>query len=439
MDPLAAKLNELAVANSDGLLNDDEYRILRQNLFERYTTGVDIISSSPPVVKSPRRKHVELMDPTPAPSPRQQQPVARSKMSEFLRRATGRKAATPPSSPVIKLSMPRLFSKKHEDVSSSDTESSVPRTSSGSRRTQSSRKISGSISLSPSSPNFRSSPTRSYFDTLPTSPSRSAFPATPSRYDVVPGGSNDIFDDENLHTSDAIRKAISAVEADSRRLVAAFNDLETSAVIRYRQEHPHRNRSGSSSNLNSTPSRRPPIIAHGNVNHHRARSNSQRNIDGQSVRSSTSLRTTKSTASLFASKHNNPTPPPPLSQSTPPSQSSSWGNRISALRRKGSLSSLSSSQPSFLSVGRSNGLSRSSSISRSTSHLPLPPVPPSPASPNATTMMELLKSPTPDEGGEELADVRRRRTEVVGRCEARLEYLRAKLKTAELHEKLLRK
>ena len=39
----------------------------------------------------------------------------------------------------------------------------------------------------------------------------------------------------------------------------------------------------------------------------------------------------------------------------------------------------------------------------------------------------------------EVADVRRRRAEVVGRYEERLEYLRAKLKGAELHEKLLRK
>jgi hypothetical protein len=36
-------------------------------------------------------------------------------------------------------------------------------------------------------------------------------------------------------------------------------------------------------------------------------------------------------------------------------------------------------------------------------------------------------------------DIRRRRAEVMGRYETRLEYLRAKLKGAELHEKLLRK
>jgi len=54
-------------------------------------------------------------------------------------------------------------------------------------------------------------------------------------------------------------------------------------------------------------------------------------------------------------------------------------------------------------------------------------------------MMELLKNPTPGEGGEELSEVRRRRAEMVTRCEARLEYLHARLKSAQLHEKLLRK
>ena len=39
----------------------------------------------------------------------------------------------------------------------------------------------------------------------------------------------------------------------------------------------------------------------------------------------------------------------------------------------------------------------------------------------------------------ELADIRRRREEVTARYEARLEYLRARLKGAELREKILRK
>ena len=39
----------------------------------------------------------------------------------------------------------------------------------------------------------------------------------------------------------------------------------------------------------------------------------------------------------------------------------------------------------------------------------------------------------------EMADIRRRRAEVAARYEAKLELLRAKLKGAEIHEKLLKR
>ena len=44
-----------------------------------------------------------------------------------------------------------------------------------------------------------------------------------------------------------------------------------------------------------------------------------------------------------------------------------------------------------------------------------------------------------DDYDTEMEDIRRRREEVSSRYEARLEYLRAKLKGAQLHEKLLKK
>ncbi|KAJ7227281.1 hypothetical protein GGX14DRAFT_385991 [Mycena pura] len=453
-DPLAVKLNNLAVANSDGLLNDDEYRLLRQNLFERYTGGVEIVSvSSPPAVKhvaAPRQKHVEVVDQRP---PRPQPTPARSKMSEvalFLRRATGRKSA-PPSSPtpsVVKLSLPRIFSRRHEDASSSDTDSAATRHSSSASFSR--KGSSGDLRSSPrgkaqapalSRPKADNpvSPIRANFVAAATSPSRTTSPFAP-KCDLISVGSN-IFDDDNLQTSDAIRKAMALVEAECRRLVAAFNDLETSAVIRYRLEHPQRSSSGP-----ETGSKRPvtaPLSSQNRSSQHttgRSRSNSQRhtpNTDRQSDRSGSSLRTSRSTASLFQN-----TPPPPTTPAAPAAPVSSWGSR---LRRKGSASSLSSQgAASLLSVGRAGGLSRSSSVSRSTSHLPLTcaapaPVPVHGSSGSGSTMMELLKNPTPGEGGEELAEVRRRRAEMVARCEARLEYLRARLKSAQLHEKLLRK
>ncbi|KAJ6576587.1 hypothetical protein DFH09DRAFT_1311253 [Mycena vulgaris] len=458
---LATQLNDLAVANSDGLLNDDEYRLLRQNLFERYSGGVEIFSVSPgPTTKlasaPSRRKHVELVE---QPSPRTAQITPTrcksSGVAGFLRRATGWKSAPPSPAPasVIKLSLPRLFSKKPEASSLSDTDSSVTRSSSS---PSSSR--DGSNGDLHSKPPIRvppaptkadpTSPIRSNFDAPPLSPSRSTFgTAAQSRYDVIPGGSNDIFDDDNLQTSEAIRTAIAAVEAEERRLVTAFNDLETSAVIRYRQEHPPRQRSGSSTLL--TTARRPSAtpLSSPSSSHVKSlsRSNSQTpNPDTQSVRSGSSLRTSKSTASLFHSAAP-PAGPAPFSQSTPP-PTSAWSalspRRLPSLRRKGSVSSISShGTSSFLGVRGATpvpSLSRTSSMSRSTGHLPLPVPAPTPGS--GSSMMELLShAHSPSEGGEELAEVRRRRTEMMGRCEARLEYLRAKLKGAQIREKLLKK
>ncbi|KAJ7274307.1 hypothetical protein B0H12DRAFT_1088072 [Mycena haematopus] len=469
-DPLAAQLNDLAIANSDGLLNDDEYRLLRRNLFERYASGVEVFSVTSSTIgkhiSAPRRKVVQVVEqPIPrapaAPAPS----LARSRISGvagLLRRATGRaKSTSPAPSPPtpIKLTLiPRMFFKKPDDAVSSDTDSSSVTRHSSSR---SFSRNGSSVDLPPPRPKPKgltsiaspprhkadptppSSPPRANFDVAPRSPSRSAFASsTPSKYDVIPGASNDIFDDDNLSTAEAIRRAIADVEAEGRRLVTAFNDLETSAVLRYRREHPQRQRQRSGT-IESLASPRPslnlaPVASpsSGGSNHipNRARSNSHR-ADAQSIRSNSSLRTTKSIGS-FLNRSTPPQPPPSaFSQSTPPQATSpsAW-SRLPSLRRKGSASSISSQSAS----PPLSPVSRSALTSRSTGHLPLPaPVP--------GTLMELLNSnsnsaqPPTGEGGEELTEVRRRRAEMVGRCEARLEYLRAKLKAQELHEKLLRK
>ncbi|KAF7374816.1 hypothetical protein MSAN_00367400 [Mycena sanguinolenta] len=383
-DPLAAQLNDLAIANADGLLNDDEYRLLRQNLFERYAGGVEILSVTSPTtgkhVSAPRRKHVQVVEqPTiRAPAAPHVTP-ARSKISGvagLFRRATGRSKSTPPapSPPTpIKLNLiPRMFSKKPDDNSYDTDSSSVTRHSSSRSASRKGSSVGSSVDLphlaqtrpkgltSPASPTRRkadptppSSPLRANFDSAPRSPSRSAFSSTTqSKYDVIPGASNDIFDDDNLSTSEAIRRAIAAVEAEGRRLVAAFNDLETSAVIRYRREHPQRQRAGPSTapyrpSLNPIPG---PSSGSGGSSHtqtpNRSRSNSYR-AETQSIRSNSSLRTTKSIASFLHSSSPSPAPPSAFSQSTPPQSTSpsTWTARLPSLRRKGSAASLASQSP----------------------------------------------------------------------------------------------
>lgn len=50
---LAQRLNELAVANGDGLLNNEEYRILRQNIFERLAQGETELPQESPIGRIP--------------------------------------------------------------------------------------------------------------------------------------------------------------------------------------------------------------------------------------------------------------------------------------------------------------------------------------------------------------------------------------------------
>ncbi|KAF8206331.1 hypothetical protein K438DRAFT_469677 [Mycena galopus ATCC 62051] len=265
-DPLALQLNDLALANSEGLLNDDEYRLLRQNLFERFENsvfptatfnlgpnvvsrsagGIEILSVTSSTLGkhasgTPRRKHVQVIEqPTPRAPAAPSLTPSRSKISGgvagLLRRATGRsKSASPApvSSPTpIKLNLiPRMFSKKPDDAFSSDTDTSSTRHSSS----RSFSRSGSSVDLSrprtkPKSlgspiasstrhkvdPTPPSSPFRANFDAVPKSPSRSAFATgstSSSKYDVIPGASNDVFDDDNLSSAKAIRKAIADVEA----------------------------------------------------------------------------------------------------------------------------------------------------------------------------------------------------------------------------------
>jgi len=73
---LAQRLNELAIANDQGLLDDDEYRLLRQNLFERFTSNSAVPTEAPIV----RMSNVGSSSSAPTPSSSRPESV-RSKVS----------------------------------------------------------------------------------------------------------------------------------------------------------------------------------------------------------------------------------------------------------------------------------------------------------------------------------------------------------------------
>ncbi|GLB38304.1 hypothetical protein LshimejAT787_0501690 [Lyophyllum shimeji] len=450
---LAQRLNELAVANSEGLLNDDEYRLLRQDLFERFATSTTVPMEAPVVpVSRPRPRGASTSqegNAIPRPLSNFQVEVNRtssirskssigSGVASFLRRATSRR--TPSGS------------NDYSDTSSIFSSASISsnffkrglskKSSSSSVRTTTSRTQADAISISsragPGSPS-------DYSPHPPLSASRST--ASIRRYATPPSSfpsriigidaprnsafAGDMQDEEHVQTSAEIRQEIAAVEAEVRRLMDAFNGLEMTTLAKLQR---HQGRLPLQENTAPTDSA-------WMLN---AETRSQRRIviadsDAASLKSATSAGTS---ASMARSAHSG-----------------------SKARSKGSLN------PSSLNAARTGSLHRKNSSSsvgsqewKAGGRSNIPPVPALPASygnlgvgsvSNVSLTRRMLQGtmnavpengpPMPDlkmeEGRteKEMDDIRRRREEVSERYAARLEYLRAKLKGAQLHEKLARK
>jgi hypothetical protein len=259
---------------------------------------------------------------------------------------------------------------------------------------------------------------------------------SPSSKPVSSMNMQDVFDDGNLQTAKDIRHEIGVVEAEGRRLMDAFNGLELSTLTRRQNQAPRlpsmvspssdgtRSHNGDGSTWTPMPDRKRRGV----------------DVDTISIRSNTSAGTTLSAAK---SQHSKRTPA---------------ANKSVSLLRKSSLSSVSSrgnsshglppvpplpstsSNLGHLGVGSSSSVN----LTRSTGHLPLSALAESEIV-DRRSFAEARSGLGPEDDADivalelELADIRKRRGEVTARYEARLEYLRAKLKGAELHEKLLRK
>lgn len=361
-----------------------------------------------------------------------------SGVANFLRRATSRRRnasskdfsdASSVISSTSKLSSifkPRLARKS----STSSVLTAVSRTqadaiSISSRQTGmgSDRTHSDSLHFSPSVGRSTASVRR--FGTPPSSfPARSV--TNEARYTGF-----DIMDDDHLKTTAEIRQAIMSVEAEAKSLMDAFNGLEVTTLARIRRrqgrvpltptgENGRKSQTDLLSGISSeTRSQRRIVIAESDV---------------VSVMSATSVGTAASNAKTAYS-----------------------GRR--ALRTKGSIgASLSISRPDSLHRKNSSSSMGSQRAGRGGT---VPPVPSLPLSyghigtagssnvslTRSTGMSVLLEDENStmriqeDEGQleNEMDEIRRRREEVSRRYEGRLEYLRAKLKGAQLHEKVLKK
>ncbi|KAI0917001.1 hypothetical protein AcW2_007250 [Taiwanofungus camphoratus] len=468
---LAQRLNELATANSEGLLSDEVYRLLRQNLFERFASSSGVPSETPLVRMSgvglvadgrtasssshERRPssnfHVQVPR---SPSVRSKKSLS-SAVTSLLRRATSKRVASMPAE-LGRADAVSVFSM----ASSTNRSNTVPRTlsnqtSNSSLRTQSSRvptfkrpsSIAADQDTDGAGPSTR--PVRGRKRSGSTAPP-SSFPGASLGLDqrythhVVPDG---LPDDDELETAKDIRNQIELVEAEGRRLLDAFNGLELSTLTRRK--------------------RQPPVIPplpFSNSNEGIGIGVSTNTLDRQSLRAGKDIDTLsfKSSGSIRTAHSMTRSQSGPRKMRTATS-STTLTSQPSMVIRKGSISSMSSrGRPGLGTLSGLTGLASSSSVNltKSSGHLPLATVAETEGCPQVRRARGIASngssvssrgrawSANTTVNGEdeeilametELADIRRRRVEVTARYEARLEYLRARLKGAELREKILRK
>ena len=262
-------------------------------------------------------------------------------------------------------------------------------------------------------------------------------------------------DDERLQTTAEIKQEIAHMEAEGRRLMDAFNGLELSTLVR--QQRRPGNAPLASASLMTTPvdgealwktypspSSKPPSVKTG------------KDADAMSIVSASSGRT------ALSQKRS------PSVRSRPRQLNASNSAPVFqpiTLSRKTSISSVSSRHKNGApSLGRLGlGSTSSLNVRGSSSNLPLatvsetglsyvssplkgaasPRPPPTPLSASGSQYSDSVKNLHDDDDivalEAEMADIRKRRAEVTARYEARLEYLRARLKGAELRERLLKR
>ncbi|KAJ3781550.1 hypothetical protein GGU10DRAFT_299453 [Lentinula aff. detonsa] len=550
---LAQRLNELAIANDEGLLNDDEYRILRQNLFERFAgnatvpTEDSIVPASVTPLRRPQRGNATTsenrtsfsssrlssnfnVDIIPSSSVSPRSPSIRSVktgVASLLHRATNRGAnrdksdtssiysITSSASNAFNSQSPQNYPHTRVGSQAGSMRSLRKKTSNSSIGTEASVSKKGqsqsqadAISLSSRTSRNRTGlglsqhPERSPSDIFsPQTPSRSA--ASSLRRLAVPPSSfspkglhssnpeptgkrekaQDIYDDASLVTSADIKREIVAVEAEGRRLVDAFNGLEVTTLAKGQRRHLGHHRveirpativglpgdgaiakvetgtggGGNSSaevGVGSTWTLIPDNKLHFRATPAQTPALSYLDADVISIRSGTSAHTSHTGRSIPRSAHRD------ASRTLPskPSSGSVSGSGTGSLHRKNSSSSLASSTaagkkraggggglspipplptgvpplPSGLNGLSNLALASGSSLNlaRSTGHLPMSSVP------EDEDVDPVGLEPEMDE---EIREIRKKKLDVSKRYEERLEYLRAKLKGAQLHEKLMKK
>ncbi|CAL1713387.1 unnamed protein product [Somion occarium] len=437
---LAQRLQELATANAEGLLSDDEYRLLRQDLFDRLAGGSTVPTEAPVIPVISRNAASD-----PGPSRHSRQTSHYDTQSTRAPSTTSKRSISSTVTGMLK----RATSKRRGSGATeySDTASIFSTTSTAQRSVfqRPLAKQSSEASLAPESPrlsradsvmrppNLKLNKDRSNSMTRSVRSLRKGAMPPPSAFQqkhapetyVQTAPIDGSADDELLRSTDDIRREIEAVEAEGRRLLDAFSGLELSTLVK-QQRNPGLMLSSTESNL-----------------HLRASSSAgqtRMDIDSNSIRS------TGSGLTMLSINR------PPGVEARLRRNASNSGP--SSLYRKNSVSTMSThsktgntispTSPSSRHLGRSRlGSTSSVNLARSASHLPLAPVAERADTPHRTLRVlasepDAMSEAGGDDSVDEMNDIRRRKAEVTARYETRVEYLRARLKGAELREKLLK-
>ncbi|KAF9454818.1 hypothetical protein P691DRAFT_655470, partial [Macrolepiota fuliginosa MF-IS2] len=451
---LAQRLNELSVANADGLLSDDEYRLLRQNLFERFASASEVPSETPvvPAVRprlgpagtgpstperTPSRPMSNFQVELPRPGSSQSRYSITSGVASLFRRTSttvpqdtdASSLWSQQSSTSSRWKFGRILSRKSSNSSMHTTASrkDMAETISNSPR----RERGGSVSR-PETPHRRR---------LATPPS--SFPGGMKQQETrFPNSSiYNVFDEDHLSSVADIQQEILAVEAEVKRLMDAFTGLEVTTLSKTKRSRGYsltRSDTGRTSNVGSTMDTRST----------KRLNMAESDADAGSTRSWNSAGTLPSMGPK--SVHSSRIGLRPKTSITASLGLSTTSSRPGSLRRKNSSSSVQSHGvgkpgtvppipvpplPGHLTMNGANG----SSVSLARSAQVMASVPEDDTRSAAETVTTTVRMDEDMEDGDEMEDIRRRREEVQQRYGARLDYLRAKLKGAELHEKLLRR
>ncbi|KAG8897343.1 hypothetical protein FRB99_008217 [Tulasnella sp. 403] len=454
---LAARLEELELSNAEGLLDDEGYRILRQNLFASFKSPG---ASGPQTEQTPVR-----ISSSGSKDSRNLRPLGDSNFHVSTMKADSIRSNNSRSTvSAVKNILRRRTSKSRTSISNetdSPTKdnnsiySSVSRGSNSLRhhQTLASSKSSGSLGseYSQSQQDLHSLYSRRTGVSGLTGGSRTTSRSTrgpPSSYNLRRSAPDTDDDDAHKQSSSELRTEIALVEAEYKRILDNYHGAETAAMAKL----PNQMKPSKSSRPLSAVSQAtvtelswamfPPVDDSSG-------SKEAENYPGNnvSVAHSTPVRPHKvSPFNRFGSLRRKPsmssTHSSPSGSSLRPSSAASPRPSIPLLGRKASAIHLSRpNSPATLAKSTPNLMFQASPLPKGrTSNVSAKDRPGSPliiddSDEDSKDPAERMHRQTQ----KQIERIRQSREDATRRYDGRLEYLRTKLKSAELHERLLKK